>query len=835
MAKIYGNLERAQLEALTSDYAGALTAAVWFRTDLTKMMLSDGTNVRAMLRNDGFCVLGNSGTAAENIRLHRGAAGVLQLVSGSDVTAEGSLSTSLNQLSSRVENYATGSLPAAANAGRLLWDTTVAFLKVDTGAAIKTLVTTDGVQVLTAKDIDGGTASNTSRLTVPKDTKTNLDALTRKEATLVYDTAGQKLYFDNGTLLKAVGTGSGGSVNFITNGDAEVDITGWTTYADAAGVRPVDGTGGSPTVTWTRSTSSPLEGDASFLLTKDAANRQGEGASYAFTVASAHFGKVCSVTFDYTIVSGTYSGGSPTTDSDVIVYLYRTDATARLIEPVPFKLSGGVVGQSYSHTALFQADADGGNDYRLIFHVATTSASAYVIKIDNVKISPIAVSSGPLLEALRPVSGVSGSWTTNTTYTAFRARIGNMAYFRVEVQCSGAPDATPLTIDLGGLTIDPDLITNPAADATEVFGNAKIIDDGTASYNGNVTYNSPTSVVVWAAHQLGATYIGDSQVTETVPFTFGAADRIVVEFAVPVLGWAASSDIISGGEGRVVAARASLAATQSIADSTQVKVNWDTEDYDTHAVMDIATNDRWTCPVAGKYTVKSLIEFSANATGQRAVTLYKNGSAYAELGNIPQATAGASARVGGSTDIDLVAGDYLEIFVFQNSGGSLSIGTNGVQFSHISISRVAGPETIQAGEKTLSAYSRNSTQSIPNVTATVVDFDDKVTDTHGAVTTGASWKHKVKVAGDYRAQAFVWWDGNATGSRDIQVYKNGSLFRYIAHTSNPGANPFGQGGDCVVPCVSGDEIQFVVQQSSGGALNLGSSPVDSHCSVVLIK
>lgn len=58
--------------------------------------------------------------------------------------------------------------------------------------------------------------------------------------------------------------------NFISNPSPVKDTTGWATYADAAGTAPVDGTGGSPTVTWTRTTSSPLSETASFLFTKDA-------------------------------------------------------------------------------------------------------------------------------------------------------------------------------------------------------------------------------------------------------------------------------------------------------------------------------------------------------------------------------------------------------------------------------------------------------------------------------------------------------------------------------------------------------------------------------------
>src|SRR3989304_202447 len=58
-------------------------------------------------------------------------------------------------------------------------------------------------------------------------------------------------------------------INNIANHDAETGTEGWATYADAAGASPVDGTGGAATTAWTRTTSTPLRGLGSFLLTKD--------------------------------------------------------------------------------------------------------------------------------------------------------------------------------------------------------------------------------------------------------------------------------------------------------------------------------------------------------------------------------------------------------------------------------------------------------------------------------------------------------------------------------------------------------------------------------------
>lgn len=71
------------------------------------------------------------------------------------------------------------------------------------------VVGTTDAQVITAKDIDGGTATNTNRITLPKDTTTNLNALTRKEATLVYDTTIDTVKADDGsTLIDLVKDGS---------------------------------------------------------------------------------------------------------------------------------------------------------------------------------------------------------------------------------------------------------------------------------------------------------------------------------------------------------------------------------------------------------------------------------------------------------------------------------------------------------------------------------------------------------------------------------------------------------------------------------------------------
>ncbi|MCK4499729.1 hypothetical protein KAU11_04485 [Candidatus Babeliales bacterium] len=99
-------------------------------------------------------------------------------------------------------------------------DATNALIHYDSTAASKwkvgelgsTVEVTDlsSSQVITNKDIDGTTASNTSRLTFPKDTTSNLNALTRKAGTVVYDTTLDKFKGDNGTTLVEFADVSGG-------------------------------------------------------------------------------------------------------------------------------------------------------------------------------------------------------------------------------------------------------------------------------------------------------------------------------------------------------------------------------------------------------------------------------------------------------------------------------------------------------------------------------------------------------------------------------------------------------------------------------------------------
>lgn len=604
------------------------------------------------------------------------------------------------------------------------------------------------------------------------------------------------------TSMDSAGLGGGTGINHIDNDDAEADTSGWATYADAATTTgiPVDGTGGSPTVTWTRTTSTPLRGTGSFLLTKDAANRQNEGASYAFTIDDADKFKVLAVTFDYEIASGTYA------TADLEVYVY--DVT----NSVMYQLAGHEIqntGVENRFIGTFQTTSS--TSYRLIVNVASTSASAYTVKIDNIQVGPQTVQYGaPITEWNESWTPVA-SWTTNTTPTGKWRRVGDSMECVVNLELAGAPDNVSLTITLpGGYTIDTAKWLNGTQFENRV-GHGVLVDGGSNYYDANIAFNSTSGVVVLASNASGS-YALASALSQTVPFTWASGDSVHVWFRVPITGWGSSVVMSDSSDTRVVEASYSRGSAQSINDSTTTTILFATLITDTHSAFNTGTGE-YTVKVPGKYRVSAICEFAANATGARVLYLYKNGVEQRAFGYAGDNIAGDSTMLSGSLNISCVAGDVLTIRARQTSGGALNIAPSGTNFTHFSLNLISGPSAIAASEKIVAMVSGDAASA---ASGNPIIFPTKDYDTHGAynATTG---QFTAPAPDFYRVHGSI---TSANANVAVTVYINAVANRTCGYTDASGEGVF----SCIVYALAGQTIDLrpnnTLDAASGSQMNI---------------
>jgi len=115
----------------------------------------------------------------------------------------------------------------------------------------------------------------------------------------------------------------------------------------------------------------------------------------------------------------------------------------------------------------------------------------------------------------------------------------------------------------------------------------------------------------------------------------------------------------------------------STSTATWTKVTFNTEEFDTNS--NFASN-RFTPTVAGYYQVNASVSGPSSTTGVILANIYKNGSNFKSGNQIPNTLAGTYVvAVGliycnGSTD-------YIEVYAYQSTGGTATLGSNSVDFA----------------------------------------------------------------------------------------------------------------------------------------------------------
>lgn len=119
-------------------------------------------------------------------------------------------------------------------------------------------------------------------------------------------------------------------------------------------------------------------------------------------------------------------------------------------------------------------------------------------------------------------------------------------------------------------------------------------------------------------------------------------------------------------------------AALSVATATNTVLTMDSERYDVGSCHSTSSNtSRLTVPAGcgGIYHIGGVAMFAANATGVRAIWLMLNGATRI----VQQAQPASSATdqsITVSCDYKLTAADYVELYVYQSSGGLLNINSS---------------------------------------------------------------------------------------------------------------------------------------------------------------
>jgi hypothetical protein len=148
-----------------------------------------------------------------------------------------------------------------------------------------------------------------------------------------------------------------------------------------------------------------------------------------------------------------------------------------------------------------------------------------------------------------------------------------------------------------------------------------------------------------------------------------------------------------------VAALYRSSATSSIGNALSTAMDFPTKVYDTHGAVSnagagnqtvLASGWKFTAPVSGKYRVACTLRIAAavlSTSQQFSLSFFSQGVEYAMVGTA-WGTGGSNAyTVNGSTTIDLLAGQTIQSVSYQNSGGAVTL-FGLATFNHIAIERV---------------------------------------------------------------------------------------------------------------------------------------------------
>jgi hypothetical protein len=619
---------------------------------------------------------------------------------------------------------------------------------------------------------------------------------------------GQVLSSDTSGILSWTGLPSSNSVNLIQNGNADnATASIFVPYDDGQVAYPIDGTGGSPVVTTSISSASPLSGTKSYILSKPFVTTVGQGwAIDNIPLDLAYRAKSLKVSFDYLISAGIFTAGnngaSPSNGSVICTFYDITNS--KIVEPSNIKLfsNSSTITDKYEATVQFDSNCTA---VRFIMHVATGVAQNFDIKVDNISLSPQTYVYGtPITDWQSYTPTFVGLGTVSNIFMQSR-RVGDTLEVKGYFQC-GTNNASIASMTLGYRGN-----ANVAIDNTKI-GNVVVVGHGASQSTASTVYFGYVTVLTPASG--GSTVNFGVQTSITVATTaqtgagaFSNNVYVNVNFAVPILGWSSSVQVSDGYDGRVVSFLGSgTGSTQSLtANVTNISFT---------SVADKTnswTGSTYVVPSAGDYNISAFVYSAATSL---SVMPYINGVSLSRWLLYSPAGFGGSGKV---LLPNLKAGDVLSL----RSNISATIAADVSQ--NISIEKLPGSATISASEKISMSYTQNSGQSIPHNVATTFIPNIREEDSHGVFNT-TTGEITMPRSGRGQLKFSVLFNNSAGGSTFyFDVFKDGVLYRnQIGRINSPVITTnYAPGPGCVdVYGVAGTKFTVRVFQNTGASLAL---------------